>query len=117
MSSKLISMTNKSSRADFEEICTVLEEELGAEELYKIVKNFDDSTVTMATFEKFYFRTSSYANLTILFTERKDIQEVDIIGSAGGEGVFNISWGANSNFALKSANIFARYGFNFVEEN
>ena len=42
--------------------------------LYKIVKNFDDSTVTMATFEKkFYFRTSSYANLTILFTERKDM--------------------------------------------
>ena len=37
-----------------------------------------------------------------------------IVGTGGGDGIFNISWGTNSNFACKAANSLAALGFSEI---
>lgn len=71
----------------------------------------DDTTVILLVFEKYYMRNGSYAGLTVQLIESKNVQIADIIASAGGEGIFNISWGANSDFAYMAENILRDYGF------
>jgi hypothetical protein len=51
-----------------------------------------------AVFQKYYFRNNSYAGLTVVISGKADIITVEAIGSAGGQGIFNISYGAESNF-------------------
>ena len=70
--------------------------------------------VHVLTFEKFYFRNGSYASLTVVLTENNDEKTADIIGSGGGEGLFNISWGANSSFARDAENILRDYGLSII---
>lgn len=53
----------------------------------------------------------SYANLTVLLVETSKIQTAQIIGSGGGNGVFNLSWGTNSNFAESARSVLEEYGF------
>ena len=54
--------------------------------------------------EKFYFRNKSYAALTVIIQNESTGSRATLIGSGGGEGLFNISWGANSDFAVSAAN-------------
>lgn len=53
----------------------------------------------------------SYTNLTVLLVETSKIQTAQIIGSGGGNGVFNLSWGTNSNFAESARSVLEEYGF------
>lgn len=71
-----------------------------------------DMKVSMMVFEKFYFRTSSYAGLTILLTEIQGQKiTLDIVGSGGGGGLLNISWGSNRSFAEKAQRRAEELGF------
>lgn len=45
------------------------------------------------------------------------MQTADIVGSGGGEGLFNISWFANSDLADSAEKILQKYGFTTVEES
>lgn len=50
------------------------------------------------TFEKYYMRTGSYASLTVSLAGTEDITAVTVIGSGGGDGIFNMSYGAEEDF-------------------
>ena len=67
--------------------------------------------------EKYYFRNGSYASLNVLFTEFDGVQTADIVGSGGGEGLFNISLFANSDFAESAETVLKSCGFTTVEKN
>lgn len=71
----------------------------------------DNTTVILLVFEKYFMRNGSYAGLTVQLIESENVQMADIIASAVGEGIFNISWGANSDFAYMAENILRDYGF------
>lgn len=49
--------------------------------------------------------------MTILLTENNEEQIADIVGSGDGDGISNISWGANTNFAESPINILKEFGF------
>jgi len=65
----------------------------------------------LLSFEKYFMRNGSYASLTVLLTENGNVQTADIIGSGGGEGIFNLSWGANSDFADMAERVLSKNGF------
>lgn len=88
-----------------------LRKELPGEFVAKAEYSFADGKTALLVYEKYFFRNGSYANLTILLSEQDGKQTADLIGSGGGEGLFNFSWGANSNFAGTAAKILEKYGF------
>ena len=59
--------------------------------------------VVTAVFECFFMRTGSYASLTVTMIwvprlTKKGKAIVSAIGSGGGQGMFNVSWGAEEDF-------------------
>lgn len=103
------------SVASILEIATHLKRALNTAELIcDNHRKIDFVSVHILTFEKFYFRNGSYASLTVVLTENNDEKTADIIGSGGGEGLFNISWGANSSFARDAENILRDYGLSII---
>ncbi|MGM0436373.1 MAG: DUF6054 family protein [Bacillota bacterium] len=58
----------------------------------------DEETYLMVV-EKFFFRNSSRASLTILLTTDDFNTNVEIVGSGGGQSVFfKFDWGAKESF-------------------
>lgn len=100
-----------------DEILTVLTDFGVSELIDRVEREYADGKVTLLCFEKFYFRTSSSAALTIMANETEDATEVEIVSLAGGEGLLNISWGANQDFAQKAINVLKRHGFEIEEKS
>ncbi|MCI6927286.1 DUF6054 family protein [Butyricicoccus porcorum] len=100
-----------SHAAGIEALANVLKEEINAELIAESWRSLHDVRVVLLSFERYFFRNGSYASLTVLLTESQDMQTADIVGSGGGEGLFNISWGANSDFAEMAAELLRKYGF------
>ena len=67
--------------------------------------------VVLLCFEQFYFRCSSYVALSVMLTESEDCQEAVVAGFGGGDGLSNISWGANKSFASKAVKTLSKLGF------
>ena len=67
--------------------------------------------VVLLCFEQFYFRCSSYVALSVMLTESEECQEVVVVGFGGGDGLANISWGANKSFANKVVKILSKLDF------
>lgn len=83
----------------------------GAELVVNKIESLGDAEAALLIFEKLYFRNGSYSNLTVEITSYNSIQKAIVIGSGGGEGVLNISWGANSDFAKKACERLKELGF------
>ena len=78
----------------------------------RIKKHLGDHYTYLSVYEKYYYRSSNRASLTILVTGNDIESVVDIIGSGGGRGVFlNLSWGAENNFVKGLENILLRHNF------
>lgn len=59
----------------------------------------DDFHVFMFVYEKFYYRASNRASLSILVTGNTNESRVECISSGAGQGwFFKFSWGADKNF-------------------
>ena len=84
---------------------------MDAEVLCEHWREYDQVRACLLSFEKYYFRNGSYASLSMMFVEANGIQTVDCIGSGGGEGIFNLSWGANRNFAKLGYEELLKLGF------
>lgn len=110
MSSTIIKM-NGNGKTSIEALSTILKEEIQAELVSEIWRGTEDLKIMLLTFEKYYLRNGSYASLTVMVTQMSDVQTADIIGYGGGEEIFNISWGANSNFANSAHKILHENGF------
>lgn len=110
MSRKVIKMIGNRLKP-IEELVPILIRNLSEELVLKSIRQYDDCKVGLVVMEKLYLRTGSYANLTVLLVETSKIQTAQIIGSGGGNGVFNLSWGTNSNFAESARSVLEEYGF------
>lgn len=59
----------------------------------------DDYQVYLFVFEKFYYRASSRASLSVLVVGDEESSNVEVISSGAGQGLlFKFSWGADKNF-------------------
>ena len=61
--------------------------------------------------EKFFFRNSSYAALTVILENINGGSKASVVGFGGGEGFLNISMGANLEFANMAAEVLSEFGF------
>ncbi len=86
----------------------------GAEQVSKTVQTINDVTVWTLVYEMFFMRTGSYASLTVVLTEYDDRQTACIVGSGGGEGMINISYGANRKFVELCEKALQECGFDFT---
>lgn len=63
------------------------------------------ATVPISTFsfvvcmEKYFFRNDNYASVTVVFENINNGNRVTIVGYGGGDGVLNLSFGANYDYA------------------
>lgn len=91
-----------------EEICN----EIGAELITKEVINLGgDKKTVMIAFEEYFFRISQYVSLNMMLTDDGNEQSAVVIGSGGGSGLSNISWGANKSFAKQGISVLEKLGF------
>lgn len=97
--------------ADIRIVADTLKKEINAELVCENWHKLNEVIIGLLSFEKFYFRNGSYASLTIMLMQNENVQTADIVGSGGGEGIFNISWGANSSFAEQASEVLERYKF------
>lgn len=93
------------------EVSALLKSSINAELISETCRTAGNAEIILLNFEKFYFRNGSYAGLTVMLTESEESQTADVTGFGGGEGLLNISWGANFEFAEKAAEILERCGF------
>ena len=118
MSATTITMRRRAS-GDLQEIANRLWKDLpDMAELVGIYSHGSaDNQAVLLSCEKYFFRNGSYASLNVMLTEFDGVQTADIVGSGGGEGLFNISLFANSDFAGGAEKVLQSYGFTTVEEN
>ncbi len=110
MGNTVIKMSG-SHTAGIKEIANAFRREIGADLVSESCQEFDGAAVILLCFEKYYFRNGSYASLTVMLTEQGEAQTADIIGFGGGTGLFNFSYGANSNFTEAAKKLLTKYGF------
>lgn len=107
-----ISIRMRANRgAGIRALANALKREINGELIAERWRSLQDGQVVLLSFEKFFLRNGSYASLTVMLTEYETVQTADIIGSGGGEGIFNLSWGANSDFAEMAAELLRQRGF------
>ena len=70
-----------------------------------------NGNAVLLCFEQFYFRCSNYVSLSIMLTENEECQEAVVAGFGGGDGLLNMSYGANKSFASKAVKCLCRVGF------
>ena len=109
MSGVSIQMRGQSFES-IQEMAETLKNEINAELINENYRSVGLVNICVLSFEKYFFRNGSYAGLTIVLTEDKENKTADVIGSGGGEGFFNISWGANQELASETASILKSFG-------
>ena len=65
-----------------------------AELVVKDYTQMDSVGVVLIIFEKFFFRNSSYATLTVLLTQFNGVQTAKIVGSGGGARIIKSFMGS-----------------------
>lgn len=89
----------------------------GAEQVSKSVQTIHDVTIWTLVYEKYYFRTNSYASVAVVLTEYAQGQTACIVASGGGSGISNGSFGANRNFAGACVGALEDCGFVVTESD
>lgn len=110
MSATTIKMVRDHS-GDIEEIITEFKYSIGGDYISEVRHESGEMKAVLLSFEKFFFRTGGYTGLTVMFVEQKDMQYADIVGFGGGEGLLNISYGANLRYATDAADLLQQAGF------
>ena len=113
MSSKSI-MFKRISSESLDELSNKVAGQLidfGAELVFNNLHKKEGTEVLLMVFEKYYFRNGSYTALTFQCISSGDTQTAIVVGTGGGEGLFNVSWGANKSFARNAQNVLEQCGF------
>lgn len=110
MENTVITLTG-SHTADIRTLTRLLKQGISADLISESQQEPGNARIILLCFEKYYLRNNSHASLTILLTEDDAEQTAEIIGFGGGNGLFNISFGANSNFANTAVKILKEHGF------
>lgn len=93
------------------EIVNVLKEELEVNLVAENWQKYNEVTIVLLSFERYFRRTGSFTGLTIMITEIDHKKTANIVGSAGGCGLFNINWGAQSKVVSWTKAILQKEGF------
>ena len=81
------------------------------------ISKVGDQDFLLMVFEKGFIQAGSTAVLTIQEIIHGEAQSVTIVGTGGGEGVLNISLGANNDYAYSAAKYLEDLGFEIISEN
>ena len=77
-----------------------------------INRTWGDTRIRIMVFEKYYWRSSNRASLTVVLSGGDGNVCVDAIGAGGGQGiVFKLSWGAEEDFVGTVRRILEAHGF------
>ena len=107
MSSAIIKM-KRGSETDLAEVSkSILDDFKGdvAELSLEQMSEVNGVKVLLLILERYYMRNGSMA------VDSGEVQQATIIGTGGGEGLMNISLGANQDFARRVAKVLAKLGF------
>ena len=112
-----MAMTTFKGQGDITEIVKYLESGIESygmtnQLVHAINRGTEDNRVYLLIFEKWYYRTSSRASLTVMVTQNEDQIIVDAISAGGGQGlIFRFSWGAEENFVGVVRDLLKNKGF------
>lgn len=113
MSSAIIKM-KRGSETDLAEVSkSILDDFKGdvAELSLEQMSEVNGVKVLLLILERYYMRNGSMAVSTVQIIDSGEVQQATIIGTGGGEGLMNISPGANQDFARRVAKVLAKLGF------
>lgn len=113
MSSAIIKM-KRGSETDLAEVSkSILDDFKGdvAELSLEQMSEVNGVKVLLLILERYYMRNGSMAVSTVQIIDSGEVQQATIIGIGGGEGLMNISLGANQDFARRVAKVLAKLGF------
>lgn len=116
MSSAIIKM-KRGSETDLAEVSkSILDDFKGdvAELSLEQMSEVNGVKVLLLILERYYMRNGSMAVSTVQIIDSGEVQQATIIGAGGGEGLMNISLGANQDFARRVAKVLAKLGFEEV---
>lgn len=86
--------------------------EIAAENMGKDYVSVTDDMIVIGT-ESYKWRTSSAQWNMVVLKKKGNTTEIDIVGTAGGTGWLNLSWGSESGF---TGSLFRHFG-NYCEVN
>lgn len=99
------------SEVTLSEVAAALKSAIGGDLLLEDRQSLGEGEALLLSFERYYWRNGSYASLTVMLTAWRDRRTASIVGSGGGEGLFNISLGANADFAAQAVEVLRKFGF------
>ena len=109
MSSAIIKM-KRGSETDLAEVSkSILDDFKG--DVAELSLEVNGVKVLLLILERYYMRNGSMAVSTVQIIDSGEVQQATIIGTGGGEGLMNISLGANQDFARRVAKVLAKLGF------
>lgn len=109
-----LSMAGKGNPAQIAELLTreVPGSGLSCELVDSVHHSAGEADLHVLIFEKYYWRASNRASLTVVVSGVGDAVIVDAIGAGGGQGpIFKFSWGAEESFVGVVERILRPYGF------
>lgn len=115
MAGATIRMTAKKEKT-LQEIHEKIHYIKGAEQISKSEYVINGVTVWILAYEKYYYRTGSYASVTVTLTEYAQEQTACIVASGGG-GIINHSLGANRNLAKACVQTLEACGFAITQSD
>lgn len=71
--------------------------------------------VLLMVFEKYYWRNGSMAVTVVQIMDSGEEQRAVVAGTGGGEGILNISFGANRDYAERISKTLTRMGFEVTD--
>ena len=71
--------------------------------------------VLLMVFEKYYWRNGSMAVTVVQIMDSGEEQWAVVAGTGGGEGILNISFGANRDYAERISEALMRMGFQVTD--
>ena len=97
---------------EFREVAGLFEDFYGD---YNVVeKSYIGDDVFFFVSEKFFFRNSSRASLSLCLVNKGTHLEAVIVGSGGGQGlIFRFDWGAGASFEKEVTAVLNRAGVRF----
>lgn len=115
MAATVIKMVGNSKNS-IRDVAAALQRKIEYEKIADIRRESQSMQMILLGFEKYFMRNGGYTSVQILLMQTPEGQTADIVGSGGGTGVFNISWGSNRSFAEEVEDILKESGFSTISQ-
>lgn len=77
----------------------------------ELTASFRRENSAMLVFEKYFFRTGSYASLSLMLSRDGEYVIADTATSGAGNGFLNVSWGADESYMDDACEVLYSLGF------